>query len=104
MGTVAVSAAGPLSEALREDHLVCVGRQEDMALPYPNAAAGMPYQFAVAFAPLHGVRRYGVMALVWSKSHPPCLTLRERGSRPRHHGVDHRPRPAPHQGGRPAGR
>ncbi|MFD5448086.1 SpoIIE family protein phosphatase [Streptomyces sp. NPDC003470] len=76
---VAVSAAGPLSEALREDHLVWVGRQEDMARLYPNAAAGMPYQFAVAFAPLHGVRRYGVMALVWSKSHPPSLTLRERG-------------------------
>ncbi|WP_225630872.1 SpoIIE family protein phosphatase [Streptomyces solaniscabiei] len=76
---VAVSAAGPLSEALREDRLVWVGRQEDMARLYPNAAAGMPYQFAVAFAPLHGIRRYGVMALVWSKSHPPSLTLRERG-------------------------
>ncbi|MFF9489631.1 hypothetical protein [Streptomyces sp. NPDC014676] len=48
---VAVSAAGPLSEAVREDRLVWVGRQEDMARPYPNAAAGMPYQFAVAFTP-----------------------------------------------------
>ncbi|MFD7686960.1 SpoIIE family protein phosphatase [Streptomyces sp. NPDC059781] len=76
---VAVSAAGPLSEAVREDRLVWVGRQEDMARLYPNAAAGMPYQFAVAFAPLHGARRYGAMALVWSKSHPPSLTPRERG-------------------------
>ncbi|WP_235614469.1 GAF domain-containing SpoIIE family protein phosphatase [Streptomyces ambofaciens] len=76
---VAVSAAGPLSEAVRQDHLVWVGRQEDMARLYPNAAAGMPYQFAAAFVPLHGVRRYGVMALVWSKSHPPSLTPRERG-------------------------
>ncbi|MFC8869326.1 SpoIIE family protein phosphatase [Streptomyces sp. NPDC057148] len=76
---VAISAAGPLSEAVREDHLVWVGRQEDLARVYPNAAAGMPYQFAAAFAPLHGVRRYGAMVLVWSRSHPPSLTPRERG-------------------------
>ncbi|MFE6594680.1 SpoIIE family protein phosphatase [Streptomyces sp. NPDC057781] len=75
---VAISAAGPLSEAVREDHLVWVGRQEDLARLYPNAAAGMPYQFAAGFAPLHGLRRYGAMALVWSASHPPPLTPRER--------------------------
>ncbi|MGX1267281.1 PAS domain-containing protein [Streptomyces phaeoluteigriseus] len=77
---VAVSAAGPLSEALREDHLVWVGRQEDMARLYPNAAAGLPYQFALAFAPLHLARRWGVLALAWPKSHPPSLTRRERGN------------------------
>ena len=76
---VAVSALGPLSEAVREDHLVWVGRQEDMARLYPHAAAGMPYQFALAFAPLHGVHRWGALVLVWSKSHPPSLTRRERG-------------------------
>ncbi|MFF2774221.1 SpoIIE family protein phosphatase [Streptomyces sp. NPDC058052] len=77
---VAVSAAGPLSEAVREDHLVWVGRQEDMARLYPNAAAGLPYQFALAFAPLRGARRWGALALVWPKSHPPSLTRRERGA------------------------
>ncbi|EFL29622.1 magnesium or manganese-dependent protein phosphatase [Streptomyces viridochromogenes DSM 40736] len=76
---VAVSAAGPLSEAVREDRLVWVGRQEDLARLYPNAAAGLPYQFALAFAPLHGARRWGALALVWSASHPPSLTQRERG-------------------------
>ncbi|MEV4947292.1 SpoIIE family protein phosphatase [Streptomyces sp. NPDC053755] len=76
---VAVSAAGPLSEAVREDRLVWVGRQEDMARLYPNAAAGIPYQCALAFAPLHGARRWGVLALVWSANHPPSLTRRERG-------------------------
>ncbi|MFD9436600.1 SpoIIE family protein phosphatase [Streptomyces sp. NPDC060002] len=76
---VAVSAAGPLSEAVREDRLVWVGRQEDMARLYPNAAAGLPYQFALAFAPLHGVRRWGVLVLAWPKSHPPSLTRRELG-------------------------
>ncbi|MFI9121321.1 alcohol dehydrogenase catalytic domain-containing protein [Streptomyces bikiniensis] len=54
---VSVSAAGPLSEAVREDRLVWVGRQEDMARLYPNAAAGLPYQFALAFTPLRGSRR-----------------------------------------------
>ncbi|MFE7762489.1 SpoIIE family protein phosphatase [Streptomyces sp. NPDC057438] len=77
---VAVSAAGPLSEAVREDRLVWVGRQEDMARLYPNTAAGLPYQFALAFTPLHGVRRWGALALVWPKSHPPSLTRRERGN------------------------
>ncbi|WP_189953530.1 SpoIIE family protein phosphatase [Streptomyces roseolus] len=76
---VAVSAAGPLSEAVREDRLVWVGRQEDMARLYPNAAAGLPYQFALAFAPLHGARRWGALALMWPQSHPPSLTRRERG-------------------------
>ncbi|GGY76971.1 SpoIIE family protein phosphatase [Streptomyces omiyaensis] len=77
---VAVPAAGPLSEAVREDRLVWVGRQEDMARLYPNAAAGLPYQFALAFAPLHGARRWGALALVWPQSHPPSLTRRERGA------------------------
>lgn len=76
---VAVSAAGPLSEAVREDLLVWVGRQEDMARLYPNAAAGIPYQCALAFAPLHGARLWGALTLVWSASHPPSLTRRERG-------------------------
>ncbi|MYS83984.1 SpoIIE family protein phosphatase [Streptomyces sp. SID5474] len=76
---VAVSTTGPLSEAVREDHLVWVGRQEDMARLYPNTAAGLPYQFALAFAPLHGVRRRGALVLVWLKDRPPSLTRRERG-------------------------
>ncbi|WP_432118818.1 SpoIIE family protein phosphatase [Streptomyces sp. bgisy032] len=76
---VAVSAAGPLSEAVREDRLVWVGRQEDLARLYPNAAAGLPYRFAMAFAPLHGVRQWGALALLWTASHPPSLTRRERG-------------------------
>ncbi|GAA3502760.1 SpoIIE family protein phosphatase [Streptomyces prasinosporus] len=75
---VAVSALGPLSEAVREDRLVWVGRQEDMARLYPHAAAGMPYQFALAFAPLHGARHWGALVLVWSGNHPPSLTRHER--------------------------
>ncbi|MET7305178.1 SpoIIE family protein phosphatase [Embleya sp. NPDC005575] len=76
---VAVSTTGPLSEAVREDHLVWVGRQEDMARLYPNTAAALPYQFALAFAPLHGVRRWGALVLVWLRNRPPSLTRRERG-------------------------
>lgn len=76
---VSVSAAGPLSDAVRENRLVWVGRQEDLARLYPNAAAGLPYQFALAFAPLHGARRWGALALVWTQHHPPTLTRREQG-------------------------
>ncbi|MGJ7419350.1 hypothetical protein AB9128_26255 [Streptomyces cinereoruber] len=55
------------------------GRQEDMARLYPNAAAGLPYQFAPGFAPLRGARRWGAPALLWTHDHPPSLTRRERG-------------------------
>ncbi|MFE9623576.1 SpoIIE family protein phosphatase [Streptomyces sp. NPDC006527] len=73
----ALSAGGPLTEAVREDRLVWVGRQEDMARLYPNMAAAFPYQLALACAPLHGVRRWGALGLLWSGNHPPSLTRRE---------------------------
>ncbi|MFC8918677.1 SpoIIE family protein phosphatase [Streptomyces sp. NPDC057116] len=76
---VPVKAAGPLAESVREDRLVWLGRQEDMARLYPHAAAGLPYQCALAFAPLHGARRHGALVLVWSANHPQALTRRERG-------------------------
>jgi hypothetical protein len=41
---VAVSAAGPLSEAVREDRLVWVGRQEDMV----KAATFLPTEISEA--------------------------------------------------------
>ncbi len=75
-----LAAESPLPEAVREERLVWVGRQEDMARRYPRAAAAFPYQVALAAAPLRGGRRcWGALVLLWPPSHPAHLTLRERG-------------------------
>ncbi|GAB2600619.1 SpoIIE family protein phosphatase [Streptomyces capparidis] len=77
---VPLVAGGPISGAVCEDRLVWVGRQEEMARDYPRAAAGLPYRFALAVAPLTGVRhRWGALLLLWPATRPPELTPRERG-------------------------
>ncbi|MGK5499113.1 SpoIIE family protein phosphatase [Streptomyces sp. URMC 125] len=77
---VPLAIVGPVSGAVREDRLVWVANQEDMARAYPRAAAALPYQFALAAAPLDGLHRcWGALLLLWPASHPPDLTRRERG-------------------------
>ncbi|MDG9700836.1 SpoIIE family protein phosphatase [Streptomyces sp. DH37] len=91
--------AGPVSAAVRENRLVWVAGQEDMARDYPRAAAALPYRFALASAPLEGTRRrWGALLLVWSAGRPPHLTRRERGhiassARRIAHLLDHAARP-----------
>ncbi|WP_369215361.1 SpoIIE family protein phosphatase [Streptomyces flavofungini] len=77
---VPLSAAVPVSEAVREDRLVWVGSQDDMARTYPRAAASLPYRFTLAAAPLPGGSRcLGALFLLWPASHPVEATRRERG-------------------------
>lgn len=77
---VPLSAPVPVSDAVREDRLVWVGSQEDMARSYPRAAASLPYRFALAAAPLPGrARCWGTLLLMWPASHPAGSTRRERG-------------------------
>ncbi|WP_149180405.1 SpoIIE family protein phosphatase [Streptomyces sp. TRM49041] len=74
-----LAAPVPVSEAAREDRLVWVGSQDDMARAYPRAAAGLPYRFALAAAPLPGrTRCRGALLLLWPASHPHEATRRER--------------------------
>ncbi|MGW7195302.1 SpoIIE family protein phosphatase [Streptomyces chryseus] len=77
---VPVAAAVPISDAVREDRLVWVGSQEDMARFYPRAAATLPYRFALAAAPLNGgTRPRGALLLLWPAGHPSRATPRQRG-------------------------
>ncbi|MFJ6940260.1 SpoIIE family protein phosphatase [Streptomyces sp. NPDC101132] len=74
-----VDAPVPVAEAVREDRLVWVGSQDDMARAYPRAAAGLPYRFALAAAPLPGRNRnWGALLLLWPASHPATASRRER--------------------------
>ncbi|GGU81323.1 hypothetical protein GCM10010275_15240 [Streptomyces litmocidini] len=77
---VPLNAPVPVSDAVRENRLVWVGSQNDMARTYPRAAASLPYRFALAAAPLPGRDRCrGAIFLLWPASHPAEPSRREHG-------------------------
>ncbi len=78
---VRLTTAAPITDAVRRDRLVWVGRQEDLARWYPRLAAVLPHQMSIAAVPLAGSRRcWGVLLLIWLDDHPPHITPRERGT------------------------
>lgn len=76
---VPMTAPAPVAEAVREQRLVWVASQEELARSYPRTAVALPYPFALAAEPLHGVRRWGAVLLMWPATRPPHMTPRERG-------------------------
>ncbi|WP_405976991.1 SpoIIE family protein phosphatase [Streptomyces sp. NBC_00158] len=77
---IPLASHAPVCEAVREERLVWVGSQEDMARAYPRVAASLPYRFALAAAPLTGRSRcWGAIVLLWPASHPARATRRELG-------------------------
>ncbi|MFE1285708.1 SpoIIE family protein phosphatase [Streptomyces sp. NPDC058751] len=78
---VPVTASVPLGDAFREDRVVWVGSQEEMALSYPQTAAALPYRYAFAAAPLSGrTRCWGALFLTWPAGHSGRASPRERGN------------------------
>ncbi|MGW6907860.1 SpoIIE family protein phosphatase [Streptomyces sp. NPDC054940] len=79
---VRLASHGPTQDAVREQRLVWVSSQEELARAYPRVAANVPYGLAFAVVPLTGgVRgRQGALLLMWAPDRPGHLTLRERGS------------------------
>ncbi|MDG9704648.1 SpoIIE family protein phosphatase [Streptomyces sp. DH37] len=75
---VALAAPIPVADAVREDRLVWVGGQEDLAQAYPRAAVALPYRFALAAAPVVTDRPWGALLLMWPGTHPPRITRRQR--------------------------
>ncbi|MFG2178360.1 SpoIIE family protein phosphatase [Streptomyces abikoensis] len=76
---VPVARRGPPSTAVREDRLVWVGSQEDMARLSPPSAATLPHRMAVATTPIRGAYRcWGALNLVWAARRSPRLGRRER--------------------------
>ncbi|WP_327714707.1 SpoIIE family protein phosphatase [Streptomyces sp. NBC_00490] len=76
---VPTAAPAPVAVAARENRLVWVGSQEEMARSYPRTAAVLPYPLALVAAPVTGARRWGTLLLMWPASRPPYMTGRERG-------------------------
>jgi PAS domain-containing protein len=77
---VPLSAPAPVAEAVREDRMVWVGSQEEMARSYPRTAVALPYPLSLVAAPVTGARRWGALLLLWPATRPPYMTARERGN------------------------
>ncbi|GLV93545.1 hypothetical protein Slala04_49990 [Streptomyces lavendulae subsp. lavendulae] len=76
---IPVAASTPVSDAVREDRLVWIGSQEDLAHDYPQAAVSLPYEFCLAAAPLRGRRgAHGALFLLWPAGHARTASARER--------------------------
>ncbi|MEV4229789.1 SpoIIE family protein phosphatase [Streptomyces bobili] len=77
---VPVAAPAPVADAVREERMVWVGSQSEMARSYPRTAMALPYPLALAAAPVTGVRRWGALLLMWPAGRPPYMTGREQGN------------------------
>ncbi|TXS52327.1 SpoIIE family protein phosphatase [Streptomyces sp. t39] len=76
---VALHDPVPVADAVRERRLVWVGGQEEMARRYPRPALVLPYDFALAAAPLTtGTTIRGGLVLLWPHAHPPTLSPEEQ--------------------------
>ncbi|MFI1002876.1 SpoIIE family protein phosphatase [Streptomyces galbus] len=77
---VRLNSPAPVAHAAREDRLIWLGDQEELARLYPRTALALPYPLAMAAAPVTGVRRWGTLLLMWPATRPPYMTARERGN------------------------
>ncbi|MEU3660660.1 SpoIIE family protein phosphatase [Streptomyces sp. NPDC032940] len=76
---VALTDPIPVADAVRERRLVWIGGQEEMARRYPRPALVLPYEFALAAAPIaaDGELRGGLV-LMWAGDRPSRLSRSER--------------------------
>ncbi|GAA3494965.1 SpoIIE family protein phosphatase [Streptomyces prasinosporus] len=76
---VALSDPVPVADAVRERRLVWIADQEEMARRYPRTALALPYDFALAAAPVaSGAAVRGGLVLLWPGARPPRLSPGER--------------------------
>ncbi|WP_079105225.1 GAF domain-containing protein, partial [Streptomyces prasinopilosus] len=76
---VTLSDPMPVADAVRERRLVWIGGQEEMARRYPRPALVLPYDFAMAAAPVtSGATLQGGLVLLWPGAHSSQLSPHER--------------------------
>ncbi|MET7848186.1 SpoIIE family protein phosphatase [Streptomyces avermitilis] len=76
---VALAAATPVSDAVRERRLVWISSREELARRYPQLALVLPHPFTMAAAPITtGPTAWGGLVLHWPSTHPPTLSSHER--------------------------
>ncbi|MFI1888654.1 SpoIIE family protein phosphatase [Streptomyces jumonjinensis] len=70
----------PVADAVREQRVIWVPGEEEMARRYPRIAVALPYPYCLAAAPVAASGTpYGAVYVTWPASHPPELTDTERG-------------------------
>ncbi|MFE0375295.1 SpoIIE family protein phosphatase [Streptomyces inhibens] len=75
---VALAAPIPVAVATRQQRLVWAAGHQEMARDFPRTAVAVPYDFALAAAPISdGTRRRGALLLLWPAGHPPQLSADE---------------------------
>ncbi|MFF3737926.1 SpoIIE family protein phosphatase [Streptomyces sp. NPDC002566] len=74
---VATASPAPVADAVREDRLVWMADQGELAHSYPRTAMALPYPLSLAAAPVTGVRTWGSLLLMWPATRPPRMTRRE---------------------------
>ncbi|WP_093797218.1 SpoIIE family protein phosphatase [Streptomyces sp. Wb2n-11] len=75
---VALTDPVPVADAVRERRPVWISGQEEMARRYPRPALALPYDFALAAAPVtSGATVRGGLVLLWPGTHPPQLSPEE---------------------------
>ncbi|MEU6067622.1 SpoIIE family protein phosphatase [Streptomyces sp. NPDC047082] len=76
---ITVGAPLPVADAVRQQRLVWLSSQEEVARRYPQLALVLPYEFMLAAAPVTcGTSVWGGLVLLWPIWHPPQLSSRER--------------------------
>jgi serine phosphatase RsbU (regulator of sigma subunit)/PAS domain-containing protein len=69
----------PVTDAVRQRHLVWISAEGEMARRYPRAGLVLPYHFALAAAPIAGGPvPWGTLLLLWPGTRPPRLSRTER--------------------------
>ncbi|MEU9112676.1 SpoIIE family protein phosphatase [Streptomyces sp. NPDC048483] len=75
---VALAAPIPVAVATRRQRLVWVGGHQQLARDFPRTAVAVPYDFALAAAPVSdGTGRRGALLLLWPAGHAAQLSTGE---------------------------
>ncbi|WP_330177475.1 SpoIIE family protein phosphatase [Streptomyces sp. NBC_01498] len=75
---VPLETATPVADAVREERLVWLGGQEEIARHYPQLGMLLPYDFVLASAPVTGGPIRGGIVLAWPVWHRPEPSEEER--------------------------
>ncbi|TDB95784.1 SpoIIE family protein phosphatase [Actinomadura sp. 7K534] len=76
---ISPDAPHPVPDAVRNERLVWLSGQEEIARCYPRLGLTVPYDFMLAAVPIaDGTELVGSLALLWPVSHPEGLSADER--------------------------
>ncbi|MFJ9117535.1 SpoIIE family protein phosphatase [Streptomyces sp. NPDC102394] len=73
-----LDASTPVTDAIRQQRVIWLDSQEEVARRYPQLGLVLPYDFTLAASPISGTVVWGGLALLWPVGHAPHLTSYRR--------------------------